>query len=272
MAFKISGFGTSQKEEKSIAPTHEDYRQTIIPRKSLVQIRFPSKGMALTYYNDQFDLKPGDRVYVDGKLEGLLGRVMEVNYNFKIKVSDYKKVIAVVDTDISGEFHMAGSHFVTFDTAALPIDKIKLWFKAPEKEDAEVISSSDDSSFLLSALKGMNISGTIAERGHEYYMENRVVYLCLDGTKGFAIVEGSNSYSVEFQYQNGEISHLICDCPCACTCKHEFAAMLQLRETLDLIEKHYSAQYAHSDYFAAITKGTLFSFAIDGKETGSLML
>ena len=272
MAFKISGFGTSQKEEKSIAPTYEAYRQTIIPRKSLVQIRFPSKGMALTYYNDQFDLKPGDRVYVDGKLEGLLGRVMEVNYNFKIKVSDYKKVIAVVDTDVSGEFHMAGSHFVTFDTTVLPIDKIKLWFKAPEKEDEEVISSSDESSFLLSDLKGMNISGTIAERGHEYYLENRVVYLCLDGTKGFAIVEGGNSYSVEFQYQNGEISHLICDCPCACTCKHEFAAMLQLRETLDLIEKHYSAQYARSNYFAAITKGTLFAFAIDSKETGSFTL
>lgn len=272
MAFKISGFGASQKEEKSIAPTYETYQQTIVPRKSLVQICFPGKGMALTYYNDQFDLKPGDRVYVDGKLEGLLGRVTEVNYNFKIKVSDYKTVIAVVDTDVSGEFHMAGSHFVTFDPAALPADKIKLWFKAPEKEGEEVISSSDDSSFLLSDLKGMNISGTIAERGHEYYMENRVSYLCLDGTKGFAIVEGSNSYFVEFQYHNGEISHLICDCPCAYTCKHEFATMLQLRETLELIEKHYSAEYAHSDYFAAIAKGTLFSFAIDGKETGSFML
>ena len=79
-------------------------------------------------------------------------------------------------------------------------------------------------------------------------------------------------YFVEFQYCNGEISHLICDCPCACTCKHEFAAMLQLRETLDLIDKHYSAQYAHSNYFAAIAKGTLFSFAIDGKETGTFSL
>lgn len=272
MAFKISGFGASQKEENSIAPAYETYQQTIAPRKSLVQIRFPGKGMVLTYYNDQFDLKTGDRVYVDGKLEGLLGRVMEVNYNFKIKVSDYKRVIAVVDTDVSGEFHMAGSHFVTFNTTALPIEKIKLWFKAPEKEGEEVISSSDDSAFLLSDLKGMNINGTIAERGHEYYLENRVSYLYLDGAKGFAIVEGSKSYFIEFQYHNGEISHLICDCPCACTCKHEFAAMLQLRETLELIEKHYCAQYARSDHFAAIAKGTLFSFAIDGKETGSFTL
>ena len=272
MAFKISGFGASQKEEKSTTAKYETYQQTIAPRKSLVQIRFPNKGMALTYYNDQFDLKPGDRVYVDGKLEGLLGRVMEVNYNFKIKVSDYKKVIAVVDTDVSGEFHMAGSHFVAFDSTALPVDKIKLWFKAPEREEEEVVSSSDDSSFMLDNLNGMNISSAIAERGHEYYLENRVVYLCLDGTDGFAIVEGSEAYFVEFQYCNGEISHLICDCPCACTCKHEFATMLQLRETLEMINKHYFSQSSCTDYFAAIAKSALFSFAIDGKETGSFTL
>ena len=272
MAFKISGFGGSKKEGKTTAPIYETYPKSIVPRKSLVQIRFPGKGMALTYYNDQFDLKIGDRVYVEGKLEGLLGRVMEINYNFKIKISDYKKVIAVVDIDVSGQFYMAGSHFVSFDSAALPVEKIKLWFKAPEKEEDEVISSSDDSSFLLADLNDMNISGTIAERGHEYYLENRVSYLCLDGTKGFAIVEGSKSYFVEFRYENGAISHLICDCPCAYTCKHEFATMLQLRETLVLIEKHYGTEYRHSDYFAAITKGTLFTFAIDTKETGSFTL
>ena len=48
--------------------------------------------------------------------------------------------------------------------------------------------------------------------------------------------------------------------------------MMQLKETLELIEKHYRAEYTHSDYFAAIAKGTLFSFAIDGKETGSFTL
>lgn len=272
MNFKICGFGTFQKEVPEATAADQIYPQATAPRKSLVQVRFPGKGMALTYYNDQFDLKPGDRVYVDGKLEGLLGWVTEVNYNFKIKISDYKRVIAVVDTDVRGEFHMAGSHFVTFDSSALPVDQIKLWFKAPEKEDAEVISCSDDSSFLLSDLKGMNISAAIAEHGHEYYTENRVSYLCLDRHKGFAIVEGSESYAVEFQYCNGEISHLICDCPCACTCKHAFAAMLQLCETLEMIEKHYSEAYECTGYLAAIAKGTLFSFAIDNKQTGSFTL
>lgn len=71
-------------------------------RKSVVRVLFES-GINLTYYNDLFDLHYGDIVYVEGKLEGKRARVNDVNYNFKVKVSDYKKVIALVDTDIKGK-------------------------------------------------------------------------------------------------------------------------------------------------------------------------
>ncbi len=94
----------------------------------------------------------------------------------------------------------------------------------------------------------------------------------IDGTKGYAIVEGSENYEVEFEYRNGEISQLICSCFCSYNCKHEFAAMLQLKETLELIEKNYADEYERTGYFAAVNKGTLFAFAIDGKETGGFTL
>ena len=64
MAFKI-GFTAEHTERKPEAPVVAEQR-CIVPRKSLVQVRFPGKGMALSYYNDLFDLKPGDFVYVDG--------------------------------------------------------------------------------------------------------------------------------------------------------------------------------------------------------------
>ena len=83
----------------------------------------------------------------------------------------------------------------------------------------------------------MNVSAGIAERGHNYYTENRVRYISLDGSKGYAIVEGSTAYEVEFEYRDGTISGLICSCFCSCSCKHEFAAMLQLKEALGRIEK-----------------------------------
>lgn len=134
MAFRISGFGAGAQEKKEMVSTYQEDRKTIVPRKSLVQVRFPGKGMALTYFNDLFDLKVGDRVYVDGKLEGQLGHVVDVSYNFMIKISDYKKVIAVVDTNVHGQFHMAGSHFVTFDPATIPAAQIVCGLRHRQKK------------------------------------------------------------------------------------------------------------------------------------------
>ena len=244
------------------------------PKKSLAKIRFPGKEKTIPYFNDRFNLQLGDLVYVEGEMAGQIGRVEELNYHFKIKLSDYWRVIAVVKTDVHGEFHMAGSHFVTFDPAALPKEQAVTWFKAPMDQDDEdtVFSCDEEAHFPLDDLSKMKITQVIAERGHKYYLENRVRYICLDRGHGFAIVEGSENYTVDFIYRDGEISALLCDCPCAFNCKHEFAAMLQLKETLELIEKHYAEEYARSGYFAAVCKGTLFRFAIDGKENGSFVL
>lgn len=273
MKYKI-GFAAAISEEDTIesAPVITAPRSQA-PVKSVVQIHFPTRNMTLAYFNDKFDLRRGDLVYVDGKLEGLRGRVVDVAYNFKIKLSKYQRVIALVDTEVHGTFHLAGSHFVTFDRDALPQAKVRTWYKAPDAEDDEYVSgSSDEDAFALDSLKDMKISHDVAERGHEYYMENRVRYISIDGTSGYAIVEGTENYEVEFEYKNGMIGRLICGCYCSYNCKHEFAAMLQLRETLDIIEKNYAAEYEKSGYFAAVCKGTLFTFAIDGKEAGSITI
>ena len=271
MANKI-GFTADRQEKEIREATYATPIKSAEPRKSVVQVKFPGRGTALAYYNDLFDLHVGDWVYVDGKLEGQRGRVIEINYNFKIKITDYKRVIAVVTTDISGQFFMAGSHFVAFDPMALPVSKVATWFMAPAKEDDEYISGSDDASFQLDDLIHLNVSSAIAERGHGYYLENRVKYLCVDGNHGYAIVEGTDAYEVEFEYEDGEVRNLTCSCFCGYICKHEFAVMLQLRETLEWIEKYYVEEYMRSGYFAAVHKGTLFAFAIDGKETGSFVL
>ena len=43
-------------------------------------------------------------------------------------------------------------------------------------------------------------------------------------------------------------------------------------ETLELIEKNYGDEYERTGYFAAVNKGTLFAFAIDGKDNGGFTL
>ena len=268
MAFQI-GFTVEEPEERAGEASYTALQQ-VVPRKSVVQVYFPGKNTTLAYYNDRFDLHRGDIVYVEGKLEGLRGHVMEVQYNFKIKVTDYKRVIAVADTTVHGRFFMADCHFVTFDREALPAGKAVTWFKAPAKEDEEVVTGSDDTSFPLDDLKRMDVSAAIAERGRDYYLENRVRYISIDGTKGYAIVEGREAYEVEFEYRDGQISRLVCTCFCSYNCKHEFAAMLQLRETLKLIEKHYADEYNRTGYFAAVNKGTFFSLVIADREMGSI--
>lgn len=246
-------------------------KQQPAARSCLARVYFADRNTTLTYFNDRFDLHSGDLVYVEGKLEGLLGCVTEVNYNFKIKPADYRRVVAVADSEVHGTFFMAGCHFITFDRTALPFEKAATWFAPPVDAD-EFVCGSDDSSFPLNALEQMKVSAAVAERGQGYYAENRVRYLTLDGTNGHAIVRGSRSYEVEFTYRDGRISALTCSCFCGYRCKHEVAVMLQLSETLKVIETSFADSLAREQYFAAVAKDTLFAFAIYRKESGAITL
>lgn len=271
MKFKI-GFATDPIENSNKNyPAVINEQGTV--RSSVVRVHFPSRGLTCSYYNDAFELIEGDTVYVEGKLEGLRGIVVEVSYNFKIKLSDYKRVIGKADTDVHGNFYVAGSHFLAFDASVIPFEKVITWFRAPLSEDDEIITGTDDSvSFYLDDLKGMNVSSAIAERGFDYYTQNRVVYISVVNGQGHAIVEGTEPYELEFVYDNGEITSLTCSCYCSGNCKHGFAAMLQLRETLDVIEKHYAPEYEKSGSFAAILKSALFSYVVDNRKTGTITL
>ena len=245
-------------------------QQVTVPVKSLVQVYFPERNQTLTYFNDQFDLKRGDFVFVDGKLEGIRGIVREVNKNFKIKVADYKKVISVADTHVSGQMFMAGSHFVSFDTAVLPYEKIRTWYLPPVKDEDEYETGNDDTVISLDKLGDMHVSQAVWERGHEYYMDNHVRYICVDNGHGRAIVEGERAYEVEFDLMDGEVYNLFCSCPCGYNCKHEVAALMQLRETLELIATYYNDRCY--GYFASVLKGDLFRLAIDSCVTGNFTM
>ncbi len=236
-------------------------------KTSLVDVYFPSRDTSYPYFNDTFDLKVGDAVYVEGKLEGCIGRVKKVKYGFKIKLSDYKKVIALVDTNINGELYTAISHLVAFDKNVLPYEKIMSWFTAPSSDYEDyLICQYDDESFPLDELSQMDIYGGTRDKGYEYYSENRVGYISLDGTKGRAIVKGHKYYEVDFELCNGQISNLFCPCYCTSHCKHELAAMLQLRETLDFIIKNHSDKF--KDYFAAVSKDIFLNIVLDTRKPG----
>lgn len=224
------------------------------PRKSVVKVYFEDWEYPLTYYNEKFDLKVGDIVYVEGKKELTQGVVTSVNYNYKIKVNDYKRVIQKADTNVQGSFYILESEMMTFDPTALPKEKVATWFLPPVGEDDEYECGYDDTSFELSKLSEMNVRDVIYERGMNYYEENRVQYICLDGTKGYAIVNGNKNYEVEFTYSDGRISQLTCSCFCVYNCKHEVAVMMKLIDCLEDIKKNFADKFEESGYFAMVRK------------------
>ncbi len=208
---------------------------------------------------------------MEGKLEGKQGVVEEVNYNFKIKLSEYKRVIAVADTSVNGEFYMDGAQYITFEKDALPRQKIATWFFPPAKEE-DYASGSDGMSFELGNLKEMKATEEIIERGKRYQQIGRVKYLCLDGNRGYAIVKGSKYYEVDFAYEQGKISNLTCSCYCGYTCKHEVAVMLQLEKNLKLIEEEYAEEFDRECYFAAVNKDVFLEYATTGEKKGKIMI
>lgn len=262
---------TAEIPERETAEITYTAESAAAPRKSVVQVFFPARNRSYAYYNDRFDLHKGDSVYVEGKLEGLCGIVREVNYAFKIDLTLYKRVISLVDTNVHGKFFTARAHFVTFDRETLPREKIATWFKAP-KEDTEIVCGSDDTVTLLDELEKFKADGSVKPLGNNYYCNNKVRYICISGTHGYAIVEGSEAHEVEFEYRNREVTNIVCSCFCAGACKHEFAALLQLKETLEFIAEHYADEYEKSDYFAAVYRNLLIEHTLNRKETFSFTL
>lgn len=264
------GFNGRETKADSINTEITERENIKTARKSVVQVYFPHRSASWAYYNDSFDLKVGDLVYVEGKLYGFKGRVIEVNYSFKIKVSDYKKVIDVIDTKVNGDLYFVGSHVVTFDKQALSFSKVISWFKAPS-DDNEYETGEDDSiSFPIDDLSMMKLSDETAKNGYEYFSQNRVSFIELDGNKGCAIVEGKEIYEVSFNYIDGEISNLSCSCFCTGNCKHEFATLLQLREILEKLADNYKKEYV--GYFAAISKDVFINTVVNEKVLGKISL
>ena len=158
---------------------------------SVVRVFFPERGQAYSYYNDRFDLHDGDLVYVSGKLARQRGQVVAVDYNFRIRLADYERVIGAADRNVRGTFYALGAHLVTLEPNVLPFQQVRGWFLPPEADGEYAVGHGPGPVY---ALEQLSIPAGVAEKGHAYYMENRVIYLSVDGTAGRAIVSGTVPY------------------------------------------------------------------------------
>lgn len=66
----IIGFDmTVKKKETDLPKEAAEPEKRPTPVRSLVQVAFDGSQKALVYYNDRFDLKAGDFVFVQGRME-----------------------------------------------------------------------------------------------------------------------------------------------------------------------------------------------------------
>lgn len=257
-----------KENEKEI--TEVNKLKVVTPKKSVVRVFFPHRNFACSYYNDMFDLKLGDLVFVEGKLAGKIGRVVEINYNFKIKLSDYMRVISAADTEMHGECYLADSYVVTNDKKVLSFDKVKSWYTPlvdPEEEE-ETVSSCDGSIINIDNLQDLNINKEVASNGFDAFRENAVLFFEIDNGNGKAIVNTSEPHFLEFEYNNREIKNLVCDCYDVGICEHELAFLLQLKETLDLVQKEYG--FTEEKYIVSVERDEFIKFVLNSKNTGKL--
>lgn len=260
---------STEMQEINIGSIHESIEENA-PRKCLAEIRFPDVFRPYTYYNDTFDLKEGDKVYVSGKLEGVMGTVESVSYNFKIDLSKYQRVIRKIESHIKGEFSLIGAHLLTFDREALPYEKVITWFDFPIKENVEYVTCSDGRAWALDKIP---VAWSCGEYGDWLFAKNQVKYLSLNRTKGVAIVEDNDEiHEIEFTFENSKISDFFCDCYDPHICGHQYAVVRQLQAVTKLIEENYAQQYANSNCFALVNRTILETFATDSKASGKVVL
>ena len=236
---------------------------------TLVQVYFVAKDDAFLYLCEDIVLHEGDHVYVSGKMKDMLGIVVDVRHQFKVRPSKYERVIAKIDTQLQGEFKIFNRLLLSFDRKSLGKEKISQWFFPPQGEEP-YISTYRPAPFPLDDLTQFPIEHARLERGLQYYKEQRVVYMCIDDRYGYAIVRGSEHYEVEFEYNNGIIEDISCSCYCDGHCKHEFAVLLELQYMLQIVEREFKNEYSKNRYVATIDKDVVWQMSVRWTNKGTI--
>lgn len=227
---RIVGFG--QEEIKQETPSQSgSFREQTEAVRSLAAVRFDGKDRTLTYYNDRFDLKEGDRVFVSGKLEGKPGIVESVTTRFRIRLSDYERIISLAQTPVHGTYSHKGSMMLSCDPSALSPEDYRKWILPPKDnaDDPEEILFGDGYEIDLKAPgDAEGFDPDVMDRALGYLREDRIGYVSVRGGTGKAYVRGSRWYEVDFTLRNGILKEAYCDCPFPGLCKHLLAVTVLL--------------------------------------------
>ncbi len=233
---RTMGFGRDDMEKtEAVIPQAEEPKTAV---KSLVRVHFDDAAYELTYYNDRFDLKPGDRVFVSGKRAGEAGIVNAVSTKFRIKASDYERVIALAQTSIHGTYKPVADKMISYDADALSPEGFRTWVMPPEEpaedEDDEIIYGDGYEIPLDDPHNAEGVDKAVFGRALNYCGSGRIGYISVRDGVGHAYVEGEHWYELDFRIRDNAIEEAYCGCPYPGLCKH----LLAVAVTLSVMSQH----------------------------------
>lgn len=230
--------------------------------KNLVQVRFDD-GLTLMYFSDLPEIKIGDVVTVDGKMEKQIAVVTKVLSSFKKSKFDMKWIVSKIDNDISGVYFKIEDEVVSLGSN-LTVDKfMNIYAGVKYKENVAI--GEDDIELNLEELEESEMfdNELVKERGRLLYKNNAVQYIWLKDGVGKAVVKSVNGnewYEIDFRCRKGRITYLACDCPYFGECKHLYAFLLKLRD----FSKKFFKQHKE-DGFVMCNKGCFNYIMLYGK-------
>lgn len=262
IGFAFSNNDTTKVNEETRSARISEEKAVI----SLVKVKFEDSHKVLDYYNDKFDLQEGDRVFVEGSMAGKIGEVISVSTHFKIKLKDYRKVIAHPTISFDGRFRRINDKMVATGNCCPYPEMFRSWVSctAEDDEDVEIVTGEPFRVSLDGFGEADGISEQVFTKALEYCQQGRVAYLRLSGGKGTAFVRGTKWYELHFTVEGGEVDNIVCDCPYPYFCKHAVAVLITLKLLLS------NDELDAADTFTAIDRDFFWSTLSSGCEEISL--
>lgn len=215
---------------------------------SLVKVSFEESQKVFEYYNDKFDLHIGDRVFVDGKMEGRIGLVVAVAKQFRINVKNYCRVIAHPTISFSGKFRRMNDKMVCLGSCCPSPEMFRAWISAENENDEEIVCGEPFSVSLDAFGPSCEISEAVFRNALEYCQNGNVAYIRIEDGIGTAFVKGTKWYEIRFTVNGRQIEGVSCDCSYPYLCKHIIAVVI----TLNLMFSNDAFAQAHT--FTAIDR------------------
>ena len=200
--------------------------------KNLVEVRFED-GFTLSYFSDLPEIKVGDVVTVEGKMENQIAVVKKVLKSFKKPKFEMKWISGVIDTNIAGVYFKIEDDVVSLDTT-LTVEKFLSIYAGVKYKENEAVGE-DDIELNLEELEKSDLfdDELVKIRGQKLFKDGFVPFIYLKSGVGKAVVRSSNGdewYEIDFRCKRGRITYIACDCPYFGNCKHSYAFLLKLKD------------------------------------------